>query len=157
LEALLEAAQHLLQIELLDGPPLLLAERAHPDRVLEPVEELLGDLLGLHVDATEVGGEGHVEVVEVGLGVNEQGAGHVVEAGERRLVEPLRDRRGKRPRLLRAHRDLALAELVEELDEHGYDRYFLPPASWSASVAMSCSFFKSAPRNGSSFSSLTSA
>ena len=57
-------------------------------------------------------------------------------------------------RLLGADGNPPTAQLVEKSDEH-YDRNVFPPASWSARVAMSSSFFRSAPRKGSFLSSLT--
>ena len=70
-----------------------------------------------------MGQEGLVEGVEMGLGVDEERAGDVVEAVERALVQPFREGAPERDGLLGPDGDLPLPELVEERDE----LVFVPP------------------------------
>src|SRR5262249_7194587 len=95
-------------------------------RVPQPLQQLLGQRLSLLLDALEVGEEGLVERVEVGLGVDAERARHVVEALEGAVVQSRLERAGERERLLRPHRDHAPPQLVEEPNEH---LVLLPPRS----------------------------
>ena len=58
-----------------------------------------------------------IEGVEVALAVHAERAGHVVEAVERAVVKPHRERAGERHRFLRADLHLLGAELEEERNE----------------------------------------
>src|SRR5262249_15329804 len=86
LQALLEATARLGEVERLEELALLVGELAARRVVLEPVEELLGDLQRLDLDAVEVAGEGGVEGVEVLLAMHTQCARHLVEPIERGLM-----------------------------------------------------------------------
>ena len=83
--------------------------------IADAVDELL-EALGLRT--TEVRGERIVERVEVRLAVNQDRAGHVIEAVERAVVHSGRERLREMHGLRRTDRNLALAELVEKRDEH---------------------------------------
>ena len=91
-QALLEQPAQLVEVERLEQLALLVGELA-PRRVVgEPVEQLLGDLQRLDLDALEVRGERDVERVEVLLAVHQERARDVVEAVERGVVQAARQR-----------------------------------------------------------------
>jgi hypothetical protein len=118
-QALLEKALQLGEIEGLEQRALFVGELGALGGILQPCQELVGDCLGVGVDAAKVGGERYVERVEVCLAVDEDRACEEVEAVERAVVEAHRHGARQGHRLLRADRHLVLAKLVEKLDEHG--------------------------------------
>src|SRR5262249_32337928 len=117
-QSLLQPSPRLLQVERLEERALFVGQLAARRRLLEPVEQLLGDLQRFDLDAVEVGGEGGVEGGEGLLAMDAEGAGDVVEAVERGFVEVASQRLGDGERFLGADFDAAATELVEEVDEH---------------------------------------
>jgi hypothetical protein len=117
-DALLELLEHLVEVELPEGLALLVGELPDLDRIAQPGEQLLGDLLALDVHPAKVLRERYVEVVEVLLVVDEQRARDQVESVEGAVVQAEAERPRERHGLPGADRHLASPQVVQEVDEH---------------------------------------
>ncbi len=115
--ALLEELAELLHVELLEHVELVGRELTSVLRILQPVFELVQDLDCDRRNTPKMAGKCLIERVEVGLAVDAERAGNMVEAVERRLMKVERERPRERHRLLRADLELAAPELVEERDD----------------------------------------
>ncbi len=123
-QALLQRLHELVPAHLLDGGFLLGREFALQD-LAQPVGGHLLAEVGHHLDALEVGAERAVELVEVLLVLDQDGAREVVEVVDAPAVFGLRADDARLQRLqqgevfLDRHRQLAGAQRVEEVDQHG--------------------------------------
>ena len=109
-----EIAQ-LLQPEALQKLPLFLGELSG---IGEPGEQLLGELQRLALDALKHLQKGRVEGVIVAYVLHAQGPREVIEAVQRRVVEPEGEAPHQPHPLLGGHRHLLAPKLEEEVDEH---------------------------------------
>ena len=82
LEALLEKPPQLVQGQLLELGQLLLVQGQTVDGVLQPVQDLLGDL-DVGLDVAEAGHESLIVLVVVGFALDQDGPGQVVEDVDR--------------------------------------------------------------------------
>jgi hypothetical protein len=122
LQALLERLHQLVPAHLLDLGLLLRAE-LELQHLAQPVERDVAGEVGEHLHALEVGGKGAVELVEVGLVLDQRGARQVVELVHRRaafVVDHAGAQRFEQGQVfLDRHRQFGRAQGEEEVDEHG--------------------------------------
>ena len=87
-------------------------------RVLQPLQDLVGDVVERALDALEDAREDAVVGVEVGLALHQAGARQVIEAEQARAVQAALQRLEERHPLLHRDRDAFVAQPVEEVEEH---------------------------------------
>ena len=121
-DPLLEEPHQLLEVEVLHGGDLLRAEIQQPLGLLQPAQDLLVELRRLDLHALEVVGEDPIEQVVLGLALDQQGAGDVVEGREVGVVQPHGERAHQSEPLLGADLEPVAPQRVEELDQHLPDR-----------------------------------
>ena len=114
-----EIRAQLLEIERLERLALLLGQPVQRTRVGEPLGELFGELQRVDVDILEVGEERLVVGVVQRDVLDAQRAAQLIEPVERAVVQAERHRLHQRHPLVGRHRQLARAQLEQEVDQHG--------------------------------------
>ena len=127
LEPLLEEPAQLLQGQGFELGQLLLIQNQPVNGILEPVQDLLGDL-DVGLDVAEAGHKGLIELVVKGLALDQKGPGEVIEDIEGAQGVALVQGLGQGQPLGDGDRDLEGSEKVEELQEEG-PAETLPPGA----------------------------